>query len=284
MTSEREAMVAVIAVLAFLFIICLALLGGGLACLFTYVRRDSRGDNPGAGLSVASGVLVGIGGMGAYFMLFMVIGFAIGMTENAPTSVVTDDIYIDEFGEEYEYFTVGDARYDVLELVPSYDMCYSLGEEKFMEYYSEDEYYWYYGVENDGGFDLVFDGYRSMFAPADQHEAIYERYTDAYGESWYAYSEATNNIDVKLSDEASAALTSIAGTADSLELKLIEGDELYYINAFLPSDDGIFYLTELTLLRLDGKLYLFMGYGVGEGQYYAAEVPSLLANRLSELK
>lgn len=284
MGSRFEAAFFGVIVAVFFVMIFIALLIAGLVCLFVYAKKDSRGEKPGAALSVAAAVLIGIGGIGTYFVAAIMFGIIVGMSESTASVDLGEAVIIDEIGESYEYFIAEGTRYDVLDMYPDFDVCSELGVEKYLEYYSDDEYYWYYSVENAGGFELLYDGCDLMYAPADEHEAIYAYYSEAHDGVWYSYSDNIFVDRVELTDEASAALTSLANTADSMSVTKIKSEGFKYVGVFLPSADGIFYVAELPLLRHDGKLYLFIEYGEDDYEYYVAEVPSLIAARLDELK
>ncbi len=179
---ELMGVVTVIVVFGVFLLFFLGLLIAGVACLLIYAKRDSRGDNPGAGLPIASAVLMGIGFMAAYFIAFIMIGVTAAIASE--NSVDTSQYQIiDYIPEDYEYFTVDGERYDALEIVPSYHACMEIGEGKYLEEY-EGEYYMYYSIPNEENFDLIFDGYLVMYAPADQHDAIYREYEDEYGDLW----------------------------------------------------------------------------------------------------
>ncbi len=280
--TEVVGMITTAIIFGIIFLFFFGLLIAGVACLLIYAKRDANGDKPGAGLSVAAALLMGIGGVAAYFVAYIFVVVCVGMQGMLSEDVSKYEV-IDYISEDYEYFTVNGERYDLLDLSANYDVCSEIGVGWFLEEL-DGEYYTYYYIPNEEDFKLIFDGCMYMYAPKAQHDAIYREYDDEYADSWIMYGNSLLEGDTLLPEDVSDTLTAIMNGIPDDRIRLVTLANPEFISLSLPSEDGIFSLLEMSAVRDSGKLYILTGFGMAENQYYLYEIPIDIAAKLSMIK
>ncbi len=184
-----------------------------------------------------------------------------------PSDYVKTDLFIEESGYQNERFTVDGMVYEALLLDPDYYVCmenktavFSYKPNGFLNGYLSGNYF---AIDNEHGFDMVWNGQDRLFAPADQAEEILKFYR-ADPEAWHLldYGQEDENGDpvkVPLPDGAVTALRAyLELNVSELETTTAIAEDGYgTVEVFAQSRDGIVIFNPWFVV-IEGKAYIHL--------------------------
>lgn len=204
-------------------------------------------------------------GSGIWTLIFGIWGGYVVLSHALPDSdYIKTDIVIEENGYQDEQFTANGVVYEALPLSANDLVCKNLATavftyktEGFLNGYLTGNYY---RIENEKGFDLVWNGVDRLFAPVSEREAILAYYFDeAIVWKYYDWANAEWDEDpegVIISQEAAGAMQAyLMLNVDSLPIEKVIPEEYETIAVEGKSSDGIV-TYDYWFVVMEGKVYV----------------------------
>lgn len=202
-------------------------------------------------------------------------GYLVYIHAAPPSDYVKTDVFIEESGYQDERFTANGVVYEALPLECNYYVCmekktavFSYRPDRFLNGYLTGNYF---SIENEHGFDIVWNGIDRLFAPVDQAEEIVKFYR-ADPDAWYLLDYEQENEDgdpgkVRLSDEAATAVLAYLelDTASLETTTAIAEDGYDTVEVWAESGDGIVVLNEWFVV-IGERAYLYLRSATTEQQ------------------